>query len=602
MSQHGCPERLSNRSKGFQDEGPSQPTMEVLVETLTGTAFEMTVSPSDTIFAIKSKIFRVEGIPVSQQHLLYNLKELDDASSLREHAICDGARLRLVLGMRGGPISTRRLPPPPNAEPWRDIERLLDTNREEGEWAGSGCKVTVLVFRDGERVNMLRVKENHDGTYSPIDHNKSDSSSLTHLVEQEQEADQEVEVDDGLSGSLQENAVTMGKMMELRRRMENLSITRAHPNRTDKVEMQKTRSEESLSVSSLLEEGACHLQRALAFAHDDAAFAPLCDGSYTRYDYDCAFADRYTLLPPIGTRTDSDQSVQDAVAESERLKLSEALAGSILVKGARRDARDEDAAILEECLDADDCHLRQDSPQLAAKNLAPIAAAEYVGPVVGGEVEGWRAVGFGGGPHSHAHSHAHAHSHSASSLHAVRHAPAPRHHPPLSDALFSSSTSDLEKLKRNSSRFLPALSRHRNREHLHLSDEGLDLSHHSAAPHPLEVGGERRLARAARAPPPPPPRPDPDPPARPAPLAPLAPPADAPAAKDDKERKIRIRCGFCRKRLSIATVHRCRCGAAFCAPHRYAEVHGCLYDYKAQAHAYLTRANPLVSAPKLPKI
>lgn len=61
MSQHGCPERLSNRSKGFQEDGPSQPTMEVLVETLTGTAFEMTVSPSDTIFAIKSKIFRVEG-------------------------------------------------------------------------------------------------------------------------------------------------------------------------------------------------------------------------------------------------------------------------------------------------------------------------------------------------------------------------------------------------------------------------------------------------------------------------------------------------------------------------------------------------------------
>lgn len=61
MSQHGCPERLSNRSKGFQEESAGQATMEVLVETLTGTAFEMTVSPSDTIFAIKSKIFRVEG-------------------------------------------------------------------------------------------------------------------------------------------------------------------------------------------------------------------------------------------------------------------------------------------------------------------------------------------------------------------------------------------------------------------------------------------------------------------------------------------------------------------------------------------------------------
>lgn len=62
MSHHGCPERLSNRSKGFQEDGTSQPTMEVLVETLTGTAFEMTVSPTDTVFAIKSKIFRVEGM------------------------------------------------------------------------------------------------------------------------------------------------------------------------------------------------------------------------------------------------------------------------------------------------------------------------------------------------------------------------------------------------------------------------------------------------------------------------------------------------------------------------------------------------------------
>lgn len=72
MSQHGCPERLSNRSKGFQEEGSNQPTMEVLVETLTGTAFEMTVSPSDTIFAIKSKIFRVEGKPICYQFWLHN--------------------------------------------------------------------------------------------------------------------------------------------------------------------------------------------------------------------------------------------------------------------------------------------------------------------------------------------------------------------------------------------------------------------------------------------------------------------------------------------------------------------------------------------------
>lgn len=69
-----------------------------------------------------------QGIPVSQQHLLYNLRELDDGLSLSEHAIGDGARLRLVLGLRGGPVATRRLPPP---EPWRDIERFLHLHKSD---------------------------------------------------------------------------------------------------------------------------------------------------------------------------------------------------------------------------------------------------------------------------------------------------------------------------------------------------------------------------------------------------------------------------------------------------------------------------------------
>lgn len=143
------------------------------------------------------------------------------------------------------------------------------------------------------------------------------------------------------------------------------------------MEIQKTRSEETLSVPSLLDEGCADPLDASYAPLSDAedTFAPLYDGNYTRYDYDCAFTDRYTLLPPIGTRVDSDSSVPDS-AENERIKLSDALAGSILVKG-RREARDEEAAILEECLDSDECHLRQDSPQLAAKSLAPIPAAEY---------------------------------------------------------------------------------------------------------------------------------------------------------------------------------------------------------------------------------
>lgn len=56
------------------------------------------------------------GIPVSQQHLVYNLRELADGASLRDHGVAAGARLRLVLALRGGPVTTRR-PPPPEIPP-----------------------------------------------------------------------------------------------------------------------------------------------------------------------------------------------------------------------------------------------------------------------------------------------------------------------------------------------------------------------------------------------------------------------------------------------------------------------------------------------------
>ncbi|XP_022123714.2 AN1-type zinc finger protein 4 isoform X2 [Pieris rapae] len=521
MSQHGFPERLSNTSKGLQEDMSSQ-TMEVLVETLTGTAFEITVSPSDTIFDIKSKIYRVEGIPISQQHLVYNLKELEDARSLREQSVCDGAKLRLVLGLRGGPVATRRLPPP---EPWHDIERMLASKSGECSsgvsGAGSGCKVTVVVFREGERVNMLRVRENKDGTYSHLDTAKY-SSSLSHLAECERD---EAHSTGGelVADMMHDNALTMTKMMQLRHRMLKLNASRPSHVKRD---IQKTRSEEFLSVASLL---------------DDPALE---EGRFRR----------------------------------ARLKLSEALSGSILVKREAGEGRGQGDV---------------DTP-LAADSL-PALHADY-GPLVVGESSGWRARGFGsssqlaggltgslaGGPVAG----------SSSALH-VRTRRSARSSPPLSDALFSSSTSDLEHLKRN--RILPALSRHRNREHLHLSDDRLDTPPAdslapSLAPLNKEVGSERRQRRIDK-------------------ITEME-----QRFKEDKDvsqekekgseekKKIKIRCAFCKKRLSIATVHTCRCGAELCAPHRYSEVHGCAYDYKGHALDALRRENPLVSAPKLPKI
>jgi len=48
------------------------------------------------------------GIPMSQQHLIWQSVELEDDRTLQEYHIHNGATLQLVLGMRGGPVNTRR--------------------------------------------------------------------------------------------------------------------------------------------------------------------------------------------------------------------------------------------------------------------------------------------------------------------------------------------------------------------------------------------------------------------------------------------------------------------------------------------------------------
>ncbi|KAF7238653.1 AN1-type zinc finger protein 4 [Varanus komodoensis] len=68
------------------------------------------------------------------------------------------------------------------------------------------------------------------------------------------------------------------------------------------------------------------------------------------------------------------------------------------------------------------------------------------------------------------------------------------------------------------------------------------------------------------------------------------------------KKKIVKHCFFCGKKTGLATSYECRCGNNFCATHRYAETHICTYDYKSVGRRCLQESNPVVSAPKLPKI
>lgn len=177
----------------------------------------MTVSPFDTVMSIKSKIQRVEGIPVSHQHLLYNMHELDDSACLIDYSIQDGATLKLVLSMRGGPISTRRLPLGEELAWKEQLRELVEGSRDDvrGERLPPNARVTVFVFGEGNQLNLVRVIENDDGSYTPLSESWSGSSIRNLFAEEDPEE---------TTKRLQENSVTMGKMQELQQKMEMLTM------------------------------------------------------------------------------------------------------------------------------------------------------------------------------------------------------------------------------------------------------------------------------------------------------------------------------------------------------------------------------------------
>jgi AN1-type zinc finger and ubiquitin domain-containing protein 1 len=79
-------------------------------------------------------------------------------------------------------------------------------------------------------------------------------------------------------------------------------------------------------------------------------------------------------------------------------------------------------------------------------------------------------------------------------------------------------------------------------------------------------------------------------------------PQSLPLVSTKKQSTVRSRCTVCRKRLNITNVYTCRCEKHFCAAHRYSELHNCTFDYKTDGRKILEQTNPLVTAPKLPKI
>lgn len=198
---------------------PFYETMELFIETLTGTCFQLRVSPFETIVSVKAKIQRLEGIPVAQQHLIWNSLELDDEYCLNDYSIAEGCTLKLVLAMRGGPINTKRVTIDNSV---KDTSDCLDLKRDEvWEKSLSNKQVTFLVYKEGDQLKVFRVVDRGDGTLTPV--SKSLSSGSVHNVYTEEE-------EEGASiSSAQltlENSITMNKMKLLKAKMENMNLNK----------------------------------------------------------------------------------------------------------------------------------------------------------------------------------------------------------------------------------------------------------------------------------------------------------------------------------------------------------------------------------------
>ncbi|XP_052428113.1 AN1-type zinc finger protein 4-like [Carassius gibelio] len=209
---------------------PFSETMELFIETLTGTCFQLRVSPFEQVVSVKAKIQRLEGIPVSQQHLIWNGMELEDEYCLHDYSITEGCTLKLVLAMRGGPVNTRRVTVTDDSV--RDITDCLGAGREE-MWEKSlpNKQVTFLVYREGDQLNIFRVVDRGDGTLTPVSESLSGASVHNVYAEEEEETESGASEQQTL-----ENSITMSKMKLLKAKMENMNLNKK-PKKTAKLKV-----------------------------------------------------------------------------------------------------------------------------------------------------------------------------------------------------------------------------------------------------------------------------------------------------------------------------------------------------------------------------
>ncbi len=73
------------------------------MRTLTGRSIVLTVKRNETIFNVKNLIYKIDGIDVEQQRLIYGGKQLnEDDMTLMDYNVQKESTLHLMLRLPGG--------------------------------------------------------------------------------------------------------------------------------------------------------------------------------------------------------------------------------------------------------------------------------------------------------------------------------------------------------------------------------------------------------------------------------------------------------------------------------------------------------------------
>ncbi|RZF41822.1 hypothetical protein LSTR_LSTR005284 [Laodelphax striatellus] len=635
----------------------------LFVETLTGTTYEMSVFPHDTIMSIKAKIQRIGGIPISQQHLIYNFQELDDSSLLTDYSIKSGSKIKLVLSMRGGPISTvRRVLPLDDAV----LRELMESNREELlDDLPPGCKMAVLVFRDGDQLNMFRVLENVDGSYSPLS-----DSSMFNLFE-----DEGMLKNDEFTKRLDENTVTMEKMYDLKNKLAELAIQR----KTLKLRPVEPEEEEEVeptpSTSVVRDSGSskCKLPTLPPIPSLESREESVCSSASLLRKTRTSEFSRVPVLPEIASRASPSPRV---VTPSPRVVTGAGDSVECVSAGFERErprtSPDDDRLTGERV-----CQILSDASRLSRSRRCtalPLHRFPRVPPMANSSFDSDRftdqdkdkiaAVSCMLSVLSRPRSGMVKEDTNSGSMESSTTCRYPRRSkessasvsrfkvssPKISDVLNETyvTSSDMdsnphsppeEGSNKDSLRFLPKTSRSKD-SCPPRSLESIKSTSHPASKNSASVNTRSRLLSREE---------DLDRDRKNfhlqlsknvSPSELLRYPDKSSFTLIDEERyrqsaknksllfsthdkvptvkasqnslyesrvkkrkkEPKARCMVCRKKLTIINTYTCRCGNIFCSIHRYSEAHDCDYDYKEEGRRILEQNNPLIRAPKLPKI